>query len=189
MDNIFIMGGRDRNFVDSKSCLVLNTNNYRLNYNKTMNRARQIPASTVFEGRVVVSGGLVNNNDDSNTVEVYDHVANIWSYMPNMIYSRSHHSLVAVRNKLYVFGGFSKTCEVFDSSSNKFSILKTPSSLPDMGVYMLRGAVSVGKNILIFMRNSRTLVYFDFEKSDWSEKPFDVTKEFQFDWFLKIPKM
>ena len=86
MDNIFIIGGRDKNLIATSSCINLNIHKGRIENIKNMNEARQLPACTTFEGRVVVSGGYVNVNNDLNTVEAYDHVANTWSSMPNMIY-------------------------------------------------------------------------------------------------------
>lgn len=42
-----------------------------------------------------------------------------------MIHRRCHHKSVEVKNKWLVIGGASK-CEVFDSITNTFSLLKEP---------------------------------------------------------------
>lgn len=60
----------------------------------------------------------INNINGLTTVEVYDHLRDRWS--PRMIERRRGHSLVAIRNKLFVVGGTDqqghKPCEVMDSS-------------------------------------------------------------------------
>ena len=73
-----------------------------------MKWARNSPSAVAFSGRIVVSGGTVNINDDYKledinfikhyklekvlrvltTVEEYDHVSNSWSKFPSMIDGR-----------------------------------------------------------------------------------------------------
>ena len=121
-------------------------------------------------------------------MEAYDHVANTWTYMPNMIHGRNGHYTVSVRNKLYAFGGFTDTFEVFDSFSKKFSLLKPSSSFLYMGSYNINGAISLGSNILIFRDNSNKLIYFDFVKNEWKEESFEVTKNIKLYLCLKQQK-
>ena len=89
-----------------------------------MNNARVACSCAIYEGRVVVSGGWNNQNNGLKTVEPYDYVSGKWSSMPNMIEGRHHHSIVAMKNKLFVLGSRkadkSKSCEIFDSESKKF---------------------------------------------------------------------
>ena len=59
-----------------------------------MNESRYNASCTVFEGRIVVSGGD-NFGQILNTVEAYDHVANEWTSMPNMIKERSSHKFIS----------------------------------------------------------------------------------------------
>ena len=125
-------------------------------------------------------------NGDSNTAEAYDHVANTWSNMPNMIYGRYDHSLVAVRNKLFVFGSGTETSEVFDSCANKFVLLKPPSSI---GFENTTRTLSVGNKILIFKHTSAQLISFDFVKNEWKEEPIEVTKDIAYYTCLKLPKI
>ena len=95
-----------------KSCIELDAASYKLKFIRKWTKFKS------FEGRVVVSGGKSNNEDVLNTNEVLDHVASMWS---KMTVARVHHSLVAVRNRLFVFGR--STSAVFDSLSNTFSEL------------------------------------------------------------------
>ena len=154
-----------------------------------MNEARGNPGCTVFEGRVIASGGFVNLNEDySNTVEAYDYLANTWSYMPSMIRRRAEHNLVAVQNKLYVFGGWEDSCEVFDRCSNKFVLLRA-SSLQNMDEYYVREAFAIERKIWIIREYSTKLAYFDVDKAVWSEESFEATKDIELFWCLKIPKL
>ena len=61
-----------------------------------MSWRRTDAASTVFEDKVVVSGGMIDVNEDTcmctNTSEVCDHIAQTWSCMPHMVERRYGHS-------------------------------------------------------------------------------------------------
>ena len=89
-----------------------------------MNESRYNASSIVFEGKIVVSGGC--NNRILNTVEAYDNVANTWTNMPNMNKRRYYHKSVAVKNNFFIVGGNQKTCEVYDSITKMFVLLKSP---------------------------------------------------------------
>ena len=66
---------------------------------------RKFAACTVFEGKIVVSGGV-----QSNTVESYDFYENKWTYLPSMIEYRYFHGSVSVGNKLFViYSGWSSS--------------------------------------------------------------------------------
>ena len=86
-----------------------------------MNKRRKAASCTVFEGKIVVSGGF-----SLNTVESYDFYANKWTYLPSMIEYRSFHASVSMGNKLFVIGGYEiSSCEVFNIVSRKFCSIKT----------------------------------------------------------------
>ena len=99
-------------------------------------KARFVAACTVFEGKVVVSGGYYDNsyfdgfNEDSDdgdlkSVESCNYYENKWTYLPDMIEERDLHASVSMGNKIFVIGGFSTSnCEVFDSTSKKFTSIK-----------------------------------------------------------------
>ena len=59
-----------------------------------MKNVRSHSACSVYEGRIVVSGGSNNN-----TVED-DHIGDTWENMPNMINRRDGHK--SVKNKFFV---------------------------------------------------------------------------------------
>ena len=112
-----------------------------------LNERRYDTACTVYEGKIVVSGGFSN----LATVEAYDYYRKKWTYLPDMIDGRYDHASVSMGNKLFVIGGFGKSaCEVFDSFSRKFSSLTICSELiNDMDSFQ---AVCINRHIVIFGR-------------------------------------
>ena len=119
----------------------------------TVERAQ--PACTSFQGRIVVSGGFNLRRDPdyrNKSVEAYDHASNSWSHMPDMIAPRVGHSLVSVKNKLFVVGGETKTFEVFDARSNNFINIKQPpkSFKFDLDKPEFHNAVSIGSRVVVF---------------------------------------
>ena len=187
MKKLFIIGGHDGDQVTTSSCIKLNTKNCKLKKCKNMKTARRCSACTAFEGRVVVSGGYDDNGVVTNSVEAYDHVANTWSPMPHMIHGRYYHNLVAVRNKLFVFGGFStESGELFDSCVNKFVLVKPP--LSSLGINHSPGAFPIGNKIFVLKNCSVELLTFDIDTSEWNEEAFEITKTTKFYSCLKLPE-
>ena len=146
----------------------------------------------MFEGRLIVSGGV--SGMSLNTVEAYDHVADLWSYMPNMIEIRGCHKSVAIKNKLFVVGGFSSTCEVFDSTCNKFVLLKPISG--DISKYLFHTAevISIGNKLVAFSNEHKNILFYDVKNDVWSKSThklkrnitsFSCTKVPQIKFFLK----
>ena len=152
MDKIFIIGGFLRylygNCVSINSCLQFDTKDNTWKEVAGMSEERRHVACAVFEGNIVVSGGeddnyRVMNTVDLNTVESYDVVAGKWSSMPNTINRHSHHSLLAIRNKLFVISYNRYICEVLDSVCKKFVAVAVPYDVE------CRKAISIGNKIVI----------------------------------------
>ena len=139
-----------------------------------MNTARRFSACSVFEGKIVVSGG--NFYGRINTVEAYDHVADMWTKMPNLKKRRCNHKSVAVKNKLFVIGGtFRNSCEVFDSTTKKFTLLRQPKFAPYYNLNDYTEVLIIGSKIFLYQNNSKVITY-DFENKEWSEKICEATK-------------
>ena len=157
MDQIFIIGGGYlyNNMKTFYSCRKFDTRVNKWNELAKINKAIIGAASTVYEGKIVVSGGY--NNLDARTyvktVLAYDPFADTWSSMPSMIHGRCLHSSVAVRNKLFVFKSFRRqgieSCEVFDSSCKKFVLLKRfPSTLTFNLRSIVANTFSIGNKLI-----------------------------------------
>lgn len=84
-------------------------------------------AATVFQGKIYACGGYgysysprpaFGNDIKRNICEIYDPVANKWSFGPSMIKGRESFGLIADRTRLYAFGGYvaQNTMEVLNPS-------------------------------------------------------------------------
>ena len=175
-------------------CVAFDTRDAKWREFSPLKERRFDAACAVFEGRIVVSGGWYYDND-IKTVEAYDHVADAWVFMPDMNEDRCHHKSVAIRNKLFVIGGghWSRglTCEVFDSTCNKFAYLK---QFPDLERFKLpQWAFAFGSEIVLYYekaknRKSMTLAY-DVESNEWLEKSYEVLENITCYSYAKLPDL
>ena len=195
MDKFLIFGGCDNYLNPFYSCKIFDTTDNKWYEVAKINKARIKSASTVYEGRIVVSGGCIENNrfNVTNTVEAYDPFADTWSSMPNMIEGRFSHCSVSIRNKLYVLGSNdgqgSKKCEVFDFSCKKFVMIKPFPSTFNFDLNYVFNTFSIGNKIITIGNNSSTALYYDVEKDEWSEETFNLTKDNFFFSCTLIPQM
>ena len=193
MDKIYFIGGwnEDLDYVNAE-CFALDINKYEwtsTNEIAKMKKPRSELACAVFQGRVIACGGIDDDRRKMNSVEAYDHGSNSWSYMPNMVERRHEHSLITLKNKMFVIGGNMISCEVYDTCSETFMLLKQPpkslkfdflKSIPDT-------ATTIGSKVVIFGSHSETFAYYDDDKNKWAEEPFEFTKDL---WVLrKIPHL
>ena len=149
-----------------------------------MKEARLDAACAVFEGRVVASGGW--NDIRLNTVEAYDHVANTWLQIPNMVKTRYGHKSVAINNKLFVVSGLENTTsEVFDSTCKQFSLFKQPSTY----LIGLTEVISVGSKLFLIKSRSAKVFIYDVEKGEWSEESCETMKDLQSFCCAKVPQL
>ena len=174
MGKVHIIGGAHSTYTTALD--LTNTKNQTWVLISDMNEARSAAASSIFEGRIVVSGGYSNiyrNNyyhfEQLNTVEVYDHIARSWSYMPGMIEKRCRHKSVAIKNKLFVVGGMENTtCEVFDATCNRFVLLKSPPVSFLRSLCEPAEVISIGSKLVVFC--DENILIYDTAQSEWSEK-------------------
>ena len=189
MKKIYIIGGDDLTFnAPTDECLEFDTVSHKTRNIERMYDDRKFPSCTVFQGRVVVSGGF-NVAGNRNTVEAYDHVADTWSDMPDMIHERCNHSSVGVTNKLFILGSNRYSCEVYDSTCNKFVLLvKSLPTLQERHLEISNKACLIGKKITIFNDDSSTVLCYDTETDKWSEEPCEVTEGIDGICVMRIPK-
>ena len=121
MDKVYVIGGNSKYGGSKESCVGFSTKTHEWTKLKRMIEASDCAACSLFEGRIVVSGGfpLVN----SKTVTEYDHVTDAWRRMPNMNSGKAIHQQVACGSKRFVFG-WKEGNEVFDRFSNRFQVIK-----------------------------------------------------------------
>ena len=185
MNKIFIIGGyayEDGEWTTTNTCLQFNTKDNNWKKVARMSQARDNAACTVFEGRIIISGGR-DNNDELNTVESYDVVADEWSSMPNMTGVKSFHSLVVVRNKLFVIGCARDRSEIFENISKKFVGLKSP----PVTFVDVNKAISIGSKIFVFQEYNASVLCYNVDTNEWSEESCEVTKNLQKYSCVKFP--
>ena len=202
MNSIYVIGGED-DWPDTDPCFQYDTKEQKLNEISPMYTSRFEAACTVYDGNIVVSGGLfyvfqsvVSSN---GSVEVYDHVADTWSQMPEMLaWRRRNHSMVAIKSKLFVIGKYDETCEVFDKISNKFTAIENSRFwFPNLnsgpfGVYTEVAATSIGNEIVVFGRGDKesTIYYYDTNKNQWVyQEDWKHLKGHQYNSCCKIPQV
>lgn len=132
-----------------------------------MAELRHWSASTAFECRIVVLGGLRcwDTMRVLKSVEAYCAHGGGWSRMPEMNELRYGHASVAVGSKLYVVGGHSVHCEAFDSLSGKFTRLKP---MQHKCCQFRTKCLAVGGKIKIYDDTSLDAIVFDVEKEKWT---------------------
>ena len=188
MNNVYFIGGLIR-YNRTTSCIEFNTKDHTWREIARMNDARSCSACAVFEGIIVVSGGF-GQNETLNTVEAYDYVADSWSHMPNMIETRARHKSVAIKNKLFVVGGiYSTTCEVFDSTCNKFALLKLTSHQYRPHLNIPAEVVSIGTNLVVFSNQDNIILFYDVKNGVWSSNTLGVPKTIMSFACTKVPQI
>ena len=182
MDSVYVIGSWSS---DYDYCVSFNTKNQSWKEISATHEPGFNKACAVFQGKIVVSGGLVVNSNALRSVEVYDD--STWSLMPEMIEARERHKMVAVRSKLFFIGGRNETCEVFDSESNKFTFVHPPERLLDH-LQFPTGVVLVGEKFLVF-GNEEGALLFDTEQNEWLYRVFDLSINLSRFGCTKIPQL
>ena len=158
--------------------VVWNTLQEIVNGAENLCNPRANAACAVFEGKILVSGGYISWND-LKLVEAYDHHENKWTCLPDMINERSHHGSVSMGNKMLVIGGKSNTtCEVFESFSRKFTVIKEIKGV-DMNQLNYLKLVGIGNKIFVFpilfrCHRFEKFHIYDVLKDEWCVKQFHL---------------
>ena len=181
-------GRQLRSIFKESSCVKFDTKRKLWKEINRMNEARAEAACAVFEGKVVVSGGY-NNDGSLNTVEAYDHVGDAWSYLPNMINARFRHKSVSIKNKLFIIGGSSTTCEMFDSRCNKFVLLKPLPVSYINSLDRVNEVITIGSKLVVFGNECERVIYYDAENDAWSEETCGITNNLGSYSCTKVPQL
>ena len=87
------------------SCYTYDYNSNVRNKIADLKIAREFAACTVFEGKIVVTGGYNYVHSELKSVKAYDYYKNKWTYLPDIIEKRCNHAVVSMGNKMFVVGG------------------------------------------------------------------------------------
>ena len=114
-----------------------------------------------------------------------------------MIKKRYYHKSLAIKNKLFVICGVSTpTCEVFDSTCNKFVLLKPPPT--ENWNYRRKitenlncpaGVILNGNKLAVFGDYSKSILFYDVENEEWSNESWELTKNLRGFCCAKIPQL
>ena len=189
MDKVYVIGGNINYGGSKESCVGFSTKTHKWTKLEWMIEVTDCAACSLFEGRIVVSGGFpLGRVPETKTVTEYDHVADAWRRMPNMNSGKAIHQQVTVGSKLFVFG-WKVDNEVFDRFSNRFQVIKPhPECLKEVCLTLPR-VVCVGRKIFFFGFKSKSMGEYDVEKDDWTKRPFEATSDIIGYDIFKIPRL
>ena len=105
-----------------------------------------------------------------------------------MIKERHCHKSAAIKNKLYMIGGFKKTSEVYDSTCEKFVLLKCPDGSFSCHLDHPIAVNSIGNKLVVFQRTTSTSLIYDVVKETWSEETCEVSKNLSSYSCVKVPQ-
>ena len=181
ISKLYIIGGHSKSIDRYISlCYTYDVNSNTWNEISGLNKARDCAACTVFEGKIVVTGGEYNWTQ-LTSVETYDYYEDKWTCLPDLLEGRCNHAVVSMVNKMFVIGGEHTTsCEVFDSCSRKFTKIISEIQISDFREWYFK-AFNIGNNIVIIQdcpeSLEETVVYsYDVDKAKWLNIQSDLTK-------------
>ena len=187
MRKLYLIGGYVGGYAKSKkkslsSCYIYNVKSNERNKISDLNQARCLAACTIFEGKIVVTGGFSRSDSSQlKSVESYDHYEDKWTLLPDMNEERVNHAAVTMGNKLFIIGGGeTSSCEIFDSSSRKFTFINSENKVSASEVYYF-GAFCIGSNIVVFQHpySKKSVVYiYNVNELNWSTVDLSYTKNY-----------
>ena len=98
-------------------------------------------------------------------------------------FAKRHHSLVVVKNKLFVISNIEDDCEVFDNICKKFIAIKSP----HIHLFYSIKAYSIENKVFLLQDDSSNIITYDTIKNKWSEESCKVTKNLRYFTSVKVP--
>ncbi len=133
-----------------------------LNATQTMSEQRASHTATLLNnGKVLITGGFVGEENSLASAEIFDPQANNFSRAENMRVERSSHTATLLPNgKILIAGGFNgnylDSAEIYDSTTGKFTLIPKMTTarsghvavLLNNGKVLLAGGVGTGWTFL-----------------------------------------
>ena len=148
MQNIILIG-ENLNKKTLNSCMAYDIKTNKWTPIVLMNESRENSSCTVFQGKVVTGGWIRSFFSDLKSVEAYCFHENKWTQLPDMLKGKCDHDIVSTGNKIFVISRMDNIdSEVFDSITNKFTLLKENPHKNNIDCYSIKSsAISVGYKI------------------------------------------
>ncbi|XP_077998754.1 kelch-like protein 26 [Glandiceps talaboti] len=111
-------------------------------------------ASTEYEGKLFISGGVITSRFFSDALLCYDPESGEWSQKTSMETPRGMHSMCAIRNKVYVAGGNGK-----DHNGRRVDILSVECYNPLIDEWSILAPLSIGLSMAgVTVRNNQMYI-------------------------------
>ena len=155
-----------------------------------MNKSRCNAACSVFQGKIAVTGGWYCNGMTLDSAEAFDHVAEEWTFMPRMVCKRRGHGSVAIRNRLFLVGGYKQqSVEFYDSVGGTFTFVQNSVLrsfiMSGRSLFFHQKTVCVGERIYVFANDKPMAAFYDINEEKWTT--FEVNPKLQYsDHILKV---
>ena len=178
MQKLIVIGGcKDCDTLNS--CMAYDIKTNKWTYIASMNVSRKDTSCTVFQGKVVVTGGWIRSSFRYlKSVEAYCFHENKWTQLPDMLKKRCNSSTVSIGNKMFVISNADfDNSEVFDSITNKFTLLKKNPHINNIDCYLFKIfaiAIPVGYKIHVFIveeykeKRRVSLFCYDIIEKSWT---------------------
>ena len=148
LKGVYVVGGIIENSGYTNSCCKYETKDNKCYQIANLQTERSNTACTVFEGKVVVTGGL--NVEELRSVESYDYYGNEWKFLSNMITANSNHSAISMGIKMFVIGvGNLARSEVYDNISRTFTEFNFKQLTSQFSSYCFK-ALGVSNKLMVF---------------------------------------
>ena len=187
MEKLYLTGGFYERAVDSSDiCHAYDPETSEWKKMKRLQLPRACHSCVVFGGKIVAVGGTWDIEGSVGSVEAYDCFDDEWTFMPDLTEARSCHGSVAIGNKLYVVGGQgTRSCEVLDYLSNKFTAIKSipfrsdGDEFENLDWFRAEDKIVVIYNCRYFKKNKKenNVYIYTPKKNIWTSMSFDFFKE------------
>ena len=139
---VLVAGGRgDYNMVIN-SCLLFNTNTKTFKEVGNMNTKRCGHVLVNVDETIYSIGGLDDNNEELNTIEIFDPVTEQWKTSDVKLHiERYYHQAVAHKHFIYIIGGTHR----YEDTIEKYNLLTGQITILDCKLRIPRDCFAVGK--------------------------------------------
>jgi len=131
---------------------------YDITYNTWLQKSSNINVShhsaIVYNGKMYIFGGVIDNGIFTNSLWVYNICSDSWVQKQDAPFSRAEHSAIVYNDKMYIFGGvdenFNVQNELWEYDFCKDTWIKRNRLNPSLSKRAMHSAVLYNGDIFIF---------------------------------------